>query len=156
MGYRQVYDYVAGKLDWLAAGLEFEGDAADRPRAGTVARDDVPRCRLEEKVSEVKARVEQSGWDTCVVVNPEGIVLGQLKDAELESRDGALVEQVMRPGPSTFRPHVPVEEMASYLSEEELDGTLITTSEGRLVGLLLREDALRAAHEHHSHSHSHN
>jgi CBS domain-containing protein len=155
LGY-QVYDYVAGKLDWLAAGLEFEGDAADRPRAGTVARDDVPRCRLDEKVSEVKARVEQSGWDACVVVNPEGIVLGQLKDAELESRDGAQVEQVMRPGPSTFRPHVPIEEMASYLSEEELDGTLITTSEGRLVGLLLREDALRAAHEHHSHSHSHN
>lgn len=155
MGFRQVYDYVAGKLDWLAAGLQFEGDAADRPRAGTVARDDVPRCRPDEKVSEVKARVEQAGWDICVVVNTEGIVLGELKEAELESGDGALAEEVMRAGPSTFRPHVPIEEMASYLSDEELDGTLITTSEGRLVGLLPREDALHAAHEHHSHSHSH-
>jgi CBS domain-containing protein len=155
MGYAEVYDYVAGKLDWLASGLPFEGDAADRPRAGSVARDDVPTCRLDEKISEVKAKVQEAGWDSCVVVNQERIVLGQLKKAELESDDGALAEEVMRPGPSTFRPHVPIEELASYLSEEELDSTLVTTSEGRLMGLLLRDDALRAAHEHHSHHHSH-
>jgi CBS domain-containing membrane protein len=90
-----------------------------------------------------------------VVVNEERIVLGQLKRAELESGDDAPVEEVMRPGPSTFRPHVPIEELAAYLSEEDLESVIVTTSEGRLVGLLRKQDALRTAHEHHSHSHSH-
>ena len=40
-GFTQVYDYVDGKLDWLAAGLPIEGANAERPRAGDVARADV-------------------------------------------------------------------------------------------------------------------
>lgn len=148
-----MYDYVAGKLDWLAANLPFEGDSADQPRAGTVARDDVPTCRLDERLGEVRSRVQEAGWDACVVVNEERIVLGLLREDELDNRDDALVEDVMGAGPSTFRPHVPIEEMAAYMTENEVASIPITTSEGRLVGLLLSDDALAAAHEHHSHRH---
>jgi CBS domain-containing protein len=148
-----VYDYVAGKLDWLAANLKFEGDSADQPRAGTVARDDVPTCRLDERLGEVRSRVQEGGWDACVVVNEERIVLGLLRKDELDNSDDAVVEDVMGAGPSTFRPHVPIEEMAAYMTENEVAGMPITTSEGRLVGLLRRDDALAAAHEHHSHHH---
>jgi hypothetical protein len=53
----------------------------------------------------------------------------------------------MRPGPSTFRPFVPIQEMATFMEEHRLDSSPITTSDGRLVGLLLREDAVRVARD---------
>ena len=57
----------------------------------------------------------------------------------------------MRLGPSTFRPHVRIEEMAAYMMEHDLPSPPITTSDGRLVGILLKEDALEAVHRRHMH-----
>jgi CBS domain-containing protein len=51
----------------------------------------------------------------------------------------------MRPGPSTYRPNVPIEELATIMVDKDVASSPITTSDGRLVGLLLREDAVRAA-----------
>jgi predicted transcriptional regulator len=53
----------------------------------------------------------------------------------------------MRPGPSTFRPYVPIAEMAKYMADHDLESSPITTSDGRLVGLLRRCDAARVAGE---------
>ncbi len=46
LGFRDVYDYVAGKLDWMAAGLRTEGTNAAHPRAGQVSRKDAPTAQL--------------------------------------------------------------------------------------------------------------
>jgi Mg/Co/Ni transporter MgtE len=138
---------VAGELDWLAAGLPTEGRNAELPRAGDVARPDVPTCRLDEPIDQVRERVRAAGWDACVVVNEERVVLGLLRTGELELGRDEPVEQVMRPGPSTFRPHVPIEELAHHLIHHDLPSSPVTTSDGRLVGLLRREDAARAALE---------
>lgn len=154
LGFDTVHDYVEGKLDWLAAGRPFEGRAAALPRAGTVARADVPTCAPNEDLDEVRTRVRSAGWEACVVVNAERIVLGLLRREEL-AREGVRVEQAMRPGPSTFRPHVPIEEMADYMVRHELPNSPITTSDGRLVGLLVREDAIQAAHAMHAGHHEH-
>jgi Mg/Co/Ni transporter MgtE len=87
------------------------------------------------------------------VVNEERVVLGLLRKREL-GRDGDTVaERAMRPGPSTFRPFVPIEEMVAFMIEHDLESSPITTADGRLVGLLRREDALRVAHEQHVHHH---
>jgi hypothetical protein len=56
-----VYDYVDGKLDWLAAGLPTEGTNAERPRAGDVARGDVPTCELHEPIVEVASASKTPG-----------------------------------------------------------------------------------------------
>ncbi len=144
---------MAGKQDWVAANLPFEGYAANQPRAGTVARDDVPTCRLNERLGDVRARLQKAGWDACVVVNEERIVLGLLRKAELASGDDTVVEDAMRPAPSTFRPFVSIEEMAAFMTEHELESSPVTTSDGGLVGLLRREDAVRVAHQRHSHHH---
>jgi CBS domain-containing protein len=149
MGFTQVYDYVAGKLDWLAAGGPIEGTSAGRPRAGEIARGDVPTCGLDERLGEVQARVRAAGWDACVVVNQERVVLGLLRAKELEGDPASRIEAAMRPGPSTFRPHVPIAEMAHHMVDHDLENAPITTSDGRLVGLLRRTDALRTAHEPH-------
>ncbi len=147
MGFAQVYDYTAGKLDWLAAGLATEGSNALRPRAGDVARHDVPTCGLDERLGEVAGRVRAAGWDACVVVNVERVVLGLLRGKELEANPGLRIEQAMRPGPSTFRPYVSIAEMAKFMADHDVDSSLITTSDGRLVGLLRRHDATLVAEE---------
>jgi CBS domain-containing protein len=140
---------VDGKLDWLAAGLPTKGTNAERPRAGTVARGDVPTCRLDEPVGEVRERVRAAGWDACVAVNDERVVLGLLREAELDRDGGEPIGRVMRPGPSTFRPHVPIVEMARFMVAHDLPTSPITSSDGRLIGVLRREDAVRAADQLH-------
>lgn len=142
LGFRDVYDYVAGKLDWMAAGLPTEGTNAQRPRAADVARKDVPTCGLHERLGEVRERVRAQGWDSVVVVNEERVVLGLLRAKELEKDPALLIEQAMRPGPSTFRPFVSIDEMAHFMVEHKLENAPITTSDGRLVGLLLKQDVV--------------
>jgi len=149
MGFSDVSDYVAGKLDWMAAGLPTEGTNAQRPRAGAVARHDAPTCRLDETLGPVRERVRAAGWKACVVVNAERVVLGLLRDNELGGDPDQRIEQAMRPGPSTFRPFVLVEELAPHMAEHDLPNAPITTSDGRLVGLIILEDAARVAHEVH-------
>jgi Mg/Co/Ni transporter MgtE len=153
LGFREVYDYVAGKQDWLAAGLATEGQFADVPRAGDVARDDVPTCGLDERLGDVAERVRMAGWDTCVAVNEERVVLGLLRPKHLSKEPDLSVAEAMSPGPSTFRPHVYVMEMARYMTEHDLPSAPVTTGDGVLVGLLLREDAVRVAEEVHRAAH---
>jgi CBS domain-containing protein len=154
LGFPDVYDYVGGKLNWLAAGLPTEGEAADDPRAGGAARADAPVCALDETLGSVRERLEGSGFHTCVVVNAERVVLGILRPEHLDGPDDRRVADAMSPGPSTFRPHVSVVDLAGYLGDHDLAAAPITTGEGVLVGLLLREDAEEIAREVHERGHS--
>jgi Mg/Co/Ni transporter MgtE len=140
---------MAGKLDWLAAGLPTEGTNADRPRAGDLARRDAPTCRLDERVGEVRDLVGAAEWNACVVVNDEHVVLGLLRAAELGADPNLRIDEAMRPGPSTFRPFVSIDDMATFMTEHDLEASPVTTSDGRLVGVLRKEDAVRVAHERH-------
>ena len=144
-----------GELDWLAAGLPTEGRNAELPRAGDVARPDAPTCRLDERIGEVRERVRAAGWDACVVVNDQRVVLGLLRAGELQRGQDEPIEQMMRPGPSTFRPHVLIEELAHFMVHHDLPNSPVTTSDGRLVGLLRREDAARVALEQTRRRHDH-
>jgi Mg/Co/Ni transporter MgtE len=82
-----------------------------------------------------------------VVVSNGRVVLGLLRAEELQRGQDEPIEQVMRPGPSTFRPHVLIEELAHFMIHHDLPTSPVTTSDGRLVGLLRREDAARVALE---------
>jgi CBS domain-containing protein len=139
-----VYDYVDGKLDWMAAGLPTEGTNAKLPRAGSTSRKDVPTCGLKDRLGDVRDRVRAHGWDSVVVVNEERVVLGLLRSAELDKDADLPIERAMRPGPSTFRPYVSLHEMAHFMVEHKLENAPITTSDGRLVGLLLQKDVVAA------------
>jgi Mg/Co/Ni transporter MgtE len=102
---------------------------------------------LDERLGDVRERVRAAGRDACLVVNESMVVLGLLRSRELDDEPDLRVEEAMRPGPSTFRPFVSIEDMATFMMEHELENSPITTSEGRLVGLLRREDAARVALE---------
>jgi CBS domain-containing protein len=147
IGFERVYDYVPGKADWSASGLPTEGKLASVPTIGDAARRDVPTCALAEKVGVARERVRKAGWDACVVVSKERVVLGLLREKELSSDPEASVEEAMRNGPATFRPNELVGKMAWQMRERGARTVLVTTSDGRLVGLLHREDAERLAGE---------
>src|SRR5215218_9182365 len=145
LGFERVYDYVPGKADWFASGLPREGRLASVPTIGETARRDVPTCAPAEKVGAVRERGQKAGWDRCVVVNKERVVLGLLRDKELSSDPKVPVQEAMRNGPATFQPNEPVGNMAKRMQDREATAVLVTTSDGRLVGLLFREDAEQLA-----------
>ena len=135
-----MYDYRTGILDWKTAGLPVEGTNAQQPRLVDVVRRDVPTCALGERVGDVRDRVAAAGWDACVVVSSGHVVLGLLRAQQLKADPQQLVDLVMRPGPSTYRPFVSVAEMRGIMSDRNLESSPVTTSDGRLVGLVRRQD----------------
>lgn len=134
MGFSEVYDYVPGKAAWLAMGLPFEGENGPEQRAGAVVERGVPTCGLDETVGSVHRRSGEA--EVCVVVEA-GLVMGLLDGAAMDdpTRTAAAA---MAPGPSTFRPSIPRVELAEYLDDHELDRALLTTLDGRLVGVVRR------------------
>jgi CBS domain-containing protein len=53
------------------------------------------------------------------------------------------VWDVAEPGPKTFRPHVPAEKVAGVLADKGLRWAIVTTPEGRVLGVASREDLAR-------------
>jgi CBS domain-containing protein len=139
IGFEQVYDYVAGKADWGSFGLPLEGTKG--ARAGEHVRADVPTCRLEERLQEIRRRVSAAGWDTCIVVNESGVVLGRLGRKALASEEDVAVEAVMTAGPSTVRPSITLAAIVERMQSQKLTSAVVTRSDGRLVGVLRRTDA---------------
>jgi predicted transcriptional regulator len=107
----------------------------------------VPTCRLDERVGDVRERVRAAGWDACVAVNESRVVFGLLRSNELDAAGETSIEAAMRPGPSTFRPFMSIEHMAKFMIEHELGSSPVTTSDGRLIGLLMRQDVERVARD---------
>jgi len=124
----------------MSAGLPTEGTNAQRPRLADVVWRDVPTCSLTERLGDVRSRAAAAMSEACVVVSEDRVVLGLLRSAELQADPGLLVEQVMRPGPSTYRPFVSVAEMRRTMTEHNLENSPVTTSDGKLVGLVTRKD----------------
>ena len=145
VGFERVYDYVPGKSDWLAHGLPFEGTAASVPRVGAFAREDVVTCRLEDRVDEVAPRVTDSQYGFALVTTVSGTVLGRLRTSAIESASPqAMAGSIMEPGPSTVRPDLPAPELAQRLKTRGLSTAIVTTPEGRLLGVVRREELERA------------
>src|SRR6266545_3180550 len=144
IGFEQVYDYVAGKADWGSAGLPLEGAEGSDTRAGAHVRTDVPNCRLDDRLEEVCERLDESGWDTCFVLSEGGVVLGRIGRRAIRGREDVTAEEAMTPGPSTIRPSARLREAVERMHRQNLTNLPVTTSEGRLVGLLTRSSAEQA------------
>jgi Mg/Co/Ni transporter MgtE len=147
IGFTQVHDYVAGKADWGSAGLPLEGTRGSDTRVGAYLRRDVPTCRLEEQLTDVRVRVRGAGWDTRFVVSDDHVVLGRLGRAALAGDDEVSVEQAMSAGPSTVRPSLELERAVERMRSQKLTTLPVTTSEGRLLGLLEQDTAEQALRE---------
>lgn len=144
LGFPRVYRYAPGKADWLAAGLPTEGHRAGTPRAGAVARHDVPTCSPDERVADAARRTRDAGWDTCIVVNEETIVLGRLRGPVLDTTDQRRVEEIMEEGPTTTRADDTLEALVARMQRHHVTAIIVTDPDGRLLGLLRVDDAEQA------------
>jgi CBS domain-containing protein len=141
LGFIDVYHYVAGKADWLAAGLPSEGPGSAAPRAGAVARRDIATCETDQTVADARTRVADSDWTGCVVVNAARVVLGVLRAEDLTVDANAVVDAVMRVGPTTVRANEDLVALLQRMSAHATDSVLVTNPDGRLLGVLVRADA---------------
>jgi len=115
LGFAEVYDYVASKVDWTANGLPVEG--------------------AEVRVTHLADLVQPEGpQGETVVVNDANVVVG------LRRPDGTVEE-----GPSTYRPDVTVEEMAGHLAKHPAPRVLVTNADGTFVGFADPGEIERAA-----------
>jgi Mg/Co/Ni transporter MgtE len=144
LGFTRVFDYAAGKVDWLAHGLPAEGTHADRPTAGSLARRDVATCALETAVAEALRAIADSPYGFALVLSPERVLLGRVRRSALESVAGdGLIEPILEPGPSTIRPHLTVEELRHRLEGSPVRTLVVTRPDGTLVGVIRRDDIAR-------------
>lgn len=140
LGFERVYDYAAGKVDYLARGLPTEGEKAGERRAVDVLRDDVARCRLADPVEEVRARIEASPYGFAIVVDEDETVLGRVRGSALGDAAGVTAEQMMEAGPSTVRADVRTDALRERMEARGFRTALVTTPDGTLLGVVRRAD----------------
>ena len=140
LGFADVYDYTAGKAEWLAYALPSEGERTDRPRVAQFARDDVATCRLDDAIGAVRERVPASPYGFGLVLSASRVLLGRLRRSVLDGNSAAIAGEVMEAGPSTVRPDADPAELAVRLTRRELKTAIVTTPDGRLVGVVRTAD----------------
>jgi predicted transcriptional regulator len=134
---------VLGKADWLAHGLPTEGEQASVPRAKDLLRQDVATARPDEPISAIRQRVARSLYGFALVLAEDGTLLGRLRKAVLEGNPDAAAQAVMEPGPSTVRPDRQLADLLEPMRTHNLQAMVVTSPEGRLLGVLRRDDAER-------------
>ena len=142
-----MYDYVDGKVDWMAYGLPVEGK--DGPFIGDLVVD-VPTCGIDATVGDALRLLDGSEPDAAVVVMAgDGLAVGEVDADTLDghAEDEALLG-VMNPVPSTYRPSVTV----SAIGEEGGGRQLVSTPDGRFLGAVTVD---APDHDHKGHDHDH-
>ena len=139
-----MYDYVTGKVDWLAHNLEVESEHPVPRTVGRVMRDDAVRCAPADRAADVHESIARSAYPFALVTTAGGVVLGRVRASALDPGSERRVGEVAEPGPKTFRPHHSAENVARQLADKDLRWAIVTTPEGRLIGVASREDLERA------------
>ena len=138
-GFGPVYDYAAGKTDWLAADLPFEGAAR---LAGMLTRRGVATASERTPAAEALRLLEAQGFGPVLVLNQAGVVMGAAYRHNLESAAAdAPVGTLMRFGVSTVRPSEDAAALAHRMSHAQVTRVVVTRPDGTLVGLFLAADA---------------
>src|SRR5438270_10280998 len=147
LGFNNVFEYKAGKQDWLAAGLPSAGRRADEPTIAAVLRRDVPRFGLDDTAGPILETMRAGGWEFAAVVDRAGLLLGRVK-ASHATDASAMARDVMEEGPSTYRPNVRLDELLRRMLDHRFDMAFVTDPDGRLRGLVTRRDIARALEAH--------
>jgi CBS domain-containing protein len=137
-GFGPVYDYVAGKSDWLAADLPFEGTAQ---LAGSFTRREVATVSEHTPAQEALRRLRARGFGPVLVLNQAGVVLGAVHGDKLVSAAaGTEAGALMRFGVSTVRPSEQVAELVHRMGHAQVSRVVVTRADGTLVGLFFADD----------------
>ena len=129
LGYGPVYDYVAGKVDWMAAGLPTVRADTSQRRALEAANRAPTTCSPNTPLSDLVAD------NSIIVTNDTGIVLGRVPAGRRQS-SSQTAEETMEPGPTTVRANEPLEPLLGRMADRGVDEIIVTTPEGRLLGVV--------------------
>jgi len=141
LGFTEVYDYVAGKVDWLARNQPIEGTAARLTTIGGHLRADVVTAGPSELIPAVRSRVTASAHRVALVTTDARVLLGRLRPTTLESAaPTATAGDAMEPGPSTLRPHEAAPDVRARLQDKGLTYAIVTNPDGTLLGTIHAED----------------
>jgi len=124
----------------MARGLPVEGERAGEKRAIAFATQGVVACAPTDTIAAVRAAVAESPFGFALVVSSNGTVLGRLRKAILEREQDAVAESVMELGPSTNRPNISTSKLWAKLQAADLKTAILTDPEGRLIGVVRRDD----------------
>ncbi len=137
-GFGPVYDYVAGKADWLAADLPFEGTAV---LAGMFTRRGVATVGEHSPVAEALRLLDAQGFGPVLALNQAGVVMGAgYRDALTSASGEAEAGSVMRFGMSTVRPSEDAAALVHRMGHAEVTRVVVTRSDGTVVGLFFAAD----------------
>jgi len=137
-GFGPVYDYAAGKTDWLAYDLPFEGTAQ---LAGLFTRRGVAAVEEDTPAAGALRLLEAQGFGPVLVLNQAGVVMGAAYRHRLASAaTGASAGSVMRFGVSTVRPSEDAAALAHRMGHAGVTRVVVTRQDGTLVGLLFAAD----------------
>jgi CBS domain-containing protein len=112
-----------------------------------VVERNVPLCSPVERIEEVRARVAGLGESFCLVLGHDDVLLGLLGRRILHGTEWGTAAELMAPGPSTVRPHLPLELLVDRLRRTAIRVVPVTTPRGRLLGVAVRETAERVLGE---------
>ena len=133
---------MAGKSDWLAADLPFEGTAK---LAGQFTRREVATVGEDTPAQEALRRLEARGFGPVLVLNQAGVLMGAAhRDALASAAEDARVGTVMRFGVTTVRPSEQATDLANRMSHAQISRIVVTRSDGTLVGLFFAGDLPQA------------
>src|SRR5205823_14611520 len=102
--------------------------------AGDLASRDVPICTFRDSLRAARERARGTGWNTCIVVNEHGVVLGRLGRKAIAADTDESIEAAMTPGPSTVRPSIGAVPLLERMRSRNVQSFVVTTPDGRLVG----------------------
>jgi Mg/Co/Ni transporter MgtE len=102
-------------------------------------RMDAPTCAPADRLPDVREKL--GDWDTCFVLDDGGVLLGRLGRSALAGEDDVSAEEAMTDGPSTIRPSARLDWSIRRMEKNDLSNLPVTSSDGRFLGLLTREDA---------------
>lgn len=140
LGFSDVYDYMPGKVDWLARNRPVHGTAADAPTIGRYLRQDVVAAAPDETIAEIRVRVSDSPH-SFALVTADGVLLGRLRGSHLNDADSTdLAAARMEAGPSTLRPHEPAYAVRKRLTANGLSYAIVTDPDGHLLGTVHPDD----------------
>ena len=140
LGFTAVYDFVDGKVEWIAHGLPVEGAGPHYAVAGEVAnRDAVLACRLGDRLGDVAPQLETMPHEYCVVLNDHDIVLGRIRKNNLVGIPETTVETIMELGPTTVRGIEPAEGLLERMKSKRVPAVIVTTNKGQLIGVVTQK-----------------
>lgn len=133
------YDYVAGKVDWMAAGLPtVRADASERRAIDTMTAAEAT-CLPDALVGDIAALIT---LHRSVLVIHDGVLLGRVRARHINGVHPATpVDEVMEPGPATVRANEPLDALLERMAARHVEEMIVTAPDGHLLGVVRTNDS---------------